>query len=71
MSWGSLEEVPEEVSPEVHRRNTTPPCNRFANQKVLVTGAGRGLGSRIAVAFARDGADVAVHYNTSAEGAEK
>jgi len=71
MSWGSLEEVPEEVSPDVHRRNRTPPCNRFAGQKVLVTGAGRGLGSKIATAFARDGADVAVHYNTSAEGAEK
>ncbi len=71
MSWGTLEEVPEEVSPEVHRRNVTPHCNRFAGQKVLVTGAGRGLGSQIALAFAKEGADVAVHYHASAEGAEK
>lgn len=38
---------------------------------VLVTGAGQGLGRAIGLAFAGEGADVAFHYNSSAEGAEK
>ncbi|QHW33308.1 SDR family oxidoreductase [Paenibacillus rhizovicinus] len=36
----------------------------------LVTGSGRGIGSGIALAFARAGYDVCVNYNRSAEGAE-
>lgn len=35
----------------------------------LVTGAGRRLGAAMALALAEDGADVLVHYHTSAEGA--
>jgi NAD(P)-dependent dehydrogenase (short-subunit alcohol dehydrogenase family) len=35
----------------------------------LVTGAGRGLGSALAAALARDGFAVAIHYRTSAAGA--
>jgi 3-oxoacyl-[acyl-carrier protein] reductase len=37
----------------------------------LVTGAGRGLGSALAIGLAREGADVAIHYNHSREGAEQ
>jgi len=45
--------------------------SRFAGKKVLVTGAGRGFGRTLALAFAQEGADVVVHYNTSAAGAEE
>ena len=45
--------------------------SRFSGKKVLVTGAGRGFGRTLALAFAQQGADVVVHYNTSAAGAEE
>ena len=36
----------------------------------LVTGAGAGIGRAFAIELARGGADVAVHYHRSREGAE-
>lgn len=44
---------------------------RFQDKAVLVTGAGRGFGAILALAFAREGADVMVHYNSSSKGAEE
>ena len=42
---------------------------KMENKRVLVTGSGTGIGSGIALEFAKDGAAVAVHYSHSAEGA--
>ncbi len=42
----------------------------ISEQTVLVTGAGRGLGSSIARAFAREGAKVAINYRKSRDAAE-
>lgn len=42
---------------------------RLANKRVLVTGAGTGIGSGIALRCAAEGAQVVVHYSHSADGA--
>ena len=43
---------------------------RFHNKAVLVTGASRGIGKVVALQFASEGANVAVHYNRNREAAE-
>jgi 3-oxoacyl-[acyl-carrier protein] reductase len=45
--------------------------SEFLDKTVLVTGAGRGFGRVLALAFAQEGADMIVHYHTSAAGAEE
>ena len=51
------------------RLSPTQPA-AFEGQAVIVTGASRGIGRRIAVAFARGGADVVLNYATNREAAE-
>jgi NAD(P)-dependent dehydrogenase (short-subunit alcohol dehydrogenase family) len=46
------------------------PSLRLAGKKALVTGAGTGIGREIALEFAREGADVVLHYSHAPEGAE-
>lgn len=42
---------------------------KMAGTRVLVTGSGTGIGKGVAVAFAKEGADVAIHYSRSEKGA--
>lgn len=41
------------------------------NKIALVTGAGRGIGRAIAIAFAEEGAEVVINYNGSEERAKE
>jgi 3-oxoacyl-[acyl-carrier protein] reductase len=43
---------------------------RLEGKRALVTGAGTGIGREIALEFARQGADVALHYSHESAGAD-
>jgi 3-oxoacyl-[acyl-carrier protein] reductase len=47
------------------------PAGRLAGKVALITGAGRGFGRSIAVAFAREGARLAANYLGSEAGARE
>ena len=57
------------VSPEIDKVEDLTP-GEMEGKKVIVTGAGTGIGQGIALEFARSGADVVLHYSTSLDGAE-
>jgi NAD(P)-dependent dehydrogenase (short-subunit alcohol dehydrogenase family) len=49
---------------------TVDPSGKLANKRALITGAGTGIGREIALEFARQGADVVLHYSQGPGGAE-
>jgi NAD(P)-dependent dehydrogenase (short-subunit alcohol dehydrogenase family) len=53
-----------------HGESTYRGCGRLAGKKAVVTGADSGIGKAVAIAFAREGADVVVAYLDEHEDAE-
>lgn len=47
------------------------PGSHEKRKVAIVTGAGRGIGQGIAVQLSKNGYDIGIHYNTSAEGANE
>ncbi|MEH2066689.1 MAG: SDR family oxidoreductase [Nostoc sp.] len=50
-----------------HGEQSYTGCGKLANRKALITGGDSGIGRAIAIAFAREGADVAISYLSSEE----
>jgi 3-oxoacyl-[acyl-carrier protein] reductase len=71
LSWGTLAGE-QKIDAEIEARPRFHSAGmRFENVNALVTGAGRGFGSLIATALAKEGANVVVAFNHSKEGAER
>lgn len=71
MSWGTLPGE-KKVEGEVALRSRKFSAGmRFEGLNAVVTGGGTGFGSKVALALAREGANVVVTYNTSRDPAER
>lgn len=67
MSWGSAPGGAKVEGEVDWIRKPTPPGRRLDGQYAVVTGSSRGFGRTIALALAKEGANVAVHYVKSAD----
>jgi NAD(P)-dependent dehydrogenase (short-subunit alcohol dehydrogenase family) len=50
------------MDPEPKYESETPGANKLANKKSIITGGDSGIGRAVAIAFAKEGADVAIIY---------
>jgi 3-oxoacyl-[acyl-carrier protein] reductase len=70
MSWGAAPGGVKVEGEITWKRKENPQGKRLYGSYALVTGSSRGFGRTIALAFAREGANVAVHYVKNKEAAE-
>ncbi|MFP3203421.1 MAG: SDR family oxidoreductase [Sulfolobus sp.] len=71
MSWGKVPggvEVEGEIEWKIE---PIPPGKRLYKKNAVITGASGGFGRAIAIEFAKEGANVIVHYNSNEENAKK
>jgi NAD(P)-dependent dehydrogenase (short-subunit alcohol dehydrogenase family) len=58
------------MNPEPEYESNTPGSNKLENKKCVITGGDSGIGRAVAIAFAKEGADVAIIYLKEDEDAE-
>lgn len=60
-----------EMTPSPQTEKETPGCNKLQDKIAIITGGDSGIGRAVAVAFAKEGADVAIVYLSEDSDAEK
>jgi hypothetical protein len=70
MNRSVLMACPMDPQPD-HGESTYEGSNRLASKVALITGADSGIGRAVAIAYAREGADVAIAYLSEHEDAEE